>query len=366
VAEPGTSFVYGDHGFATLGQIVEDVSGKPLDRYFREHIFEPLGMSDTDLLRSEHVESRLATGYSLRSNGTKVVTDRNWVTAGASNIYSTPRDMARYVAALLGGGSDGHGSVLEPATLASMFEPHYQTDPRVPGVGLAFFRTDLGGGHIAVEHQGILPGFNSQIWVAPDYGVGLMAFTNGARNGMVWLAEETGRLLRDLVGVPDEVIRIDVPQHPEIWGDICGWYPVSAQLTDMQARGMAGFGVEVFVRRGRLMIRALSPIPALYRGFPLHPDDVADPYVFRIDLSEFGIGTARIVFGHNAGGAGTRVHLDLAPLSLQRQPAVKDPRPWVTGALGAFAVAATATAVRRRRATRLRRRVARNGLQPIG
>jgi CubicO group peptidase (beta-lactamase class C family) len=352
VAEPGTRFTYGDHGFATLGQVVEDVSGQPLDRYLREHIFEPLGMADTDLCRSERVESRLATGYHLRSDGAKVVTDRNWVTAGASNIYSTTRDMARYVAALLGGGSNGHGSVVKPTTLASMFEPQYQTDLRVPGIGLAFFRTELGD-HIAVEHQGILPGFNSQIWVAPDHGVGLIAFTNGARNAMVWLPVETGRLLHDLVGVPDEVVRIDVPQRPEIWGDICGWYPVSAQLTDMQARGMAGFGVEVFVRRGRLMIRALSPIPALYRGFPLHPDDVTDPYVFRIDLSEFGIGTARIVFSHDAGGAGTRLHPDLAPLSLERQPAIKDPRPWVTGALVAFAAAATAAAVRRRRASRL-------------
>ena len=66
-AEPGTRFTYTNHGFATLGQIVEDVSGKPLDRYFREHIFEPLGMADTDLVRSERVTARLATGYELRS-----------------------------------------------------------------------------------------------------------------------------------------------------------------------------------------------------------------------------------------------------------------------------------------------------------
>ena len=38
--EPGTMFIYGDHSFATLGQIVEDVSGKSLDRYFRDHIFD--------------------------------------------------------------------------------------------------------------------------------------------------------------------------------------------------------------------------------------------------------------------------------------------------------------------------------------
>ncbi|MBO0686264.1 MAG: beta-lactamase family protein, partial [Candidatus Dormibacteraeota bacterium] len=134
-AEPGTRFTYGDHGFATLGQIVEDVSGKPLEGYFREHILEPLGMADTDLLRSERVESNLATGYRVGSGGVRALKDRQWVTRGASSLYSTPRDMARYVAALLGGGSNDHGSVLRPATLQAMFAPQYQADPRVPGIG---------------------------------------------------------------------------------------------------------------------------------------------------------------------------------------------------------------------------------------
>jgi CubicO group peptidase (beta-lactamase class C family) len=335
VAEPGTRFTYGDHGFATLGQIVEDVSGKPLDQYFRERIFEPLGMADTDLVRSDRAESRLATGYSLRSSGAKAFTNREWVTAGASSIYSTPRDTARYLAALLRGGANKHGSVLKPATLASMFEPHYQTDPRVPGIGLAFFRANLGG-HLAVEHQGILPGFNSQIWLAPDDGVGVMAFANGASRAMMWMPAEVGQLLSHLLGVPDDVIRADVPHHPEIWGNICGWYHVSAQMTDMQARGMAGLGVKVFVRRGQLMLRALSPIPALYRGFRLHPDDDKDPYVFRIDLSEFGIGTARAVFSRDPREGTTSIHFDLAPLSLHKQASMKIPPPrssWVRSCL---------------------------------
>jgi CubicO group peptidase (beta-lactamase class C family) len=69
--EPGTKWVYGNHGFATLGQIVEDVCGEPFDRYLREHLFEPLGMESTDLGRSERVRPRLATGYVLRSHGLK-------------------------------------------------------------------------------------------------------------------------------------------------------------------------------------------------------------------------------------------------------------------------------------------------------
>jgi CubicO group peptidase (beta-lactamase class C family) len=349
-AEPGTRFIYTDHGFTTLGQIVEDVTATPLDRYFREHIFEPLGMAGTDLVRSEAVRSRLATGYDLRSRGAKAVTDYEVVTVGGGGAYSTPRDMARYMAALLAGGTNEHGSVLKPATLATMFEPHYQPDPRVPGIGLAFSRFNLRG-HLAVEHGGILPGFNSQIFVAPDDEVGVMAFTNGARLAMLWLPGEVAALLKHLLGVPDEVIRTDVPQHPEIWADICGWYQLSARLTDARTRAMIGAGAEVLVRRGKLTLRGLSPIPALLKGFPLHQDDDKDPYVFRIDLSEFGMGTGRVVFSREAGKGTTAVHLDLYPLSLQKQPGTKNPRLWATGALGAVAVAGVAIAGLRRRAT---------------
>ena len=72
-AEPGTRFRYTDHGPATLGQIVEDVSGTSLERYLRERVFEPLGMADTTLVRSEVDRSRLATGYLLRSRGLRPV-----------------------------------------------------------------------------------------------------------------------------------------------------------------------------------------------------------------------------------------------------------------------------------------------------
>ena len=331
-AEPGTRFTYTDHGFATLGQLVEDVSGKALDRYLRERVFKPLGMANTDLVRSELVRSHLATGYKLGSHGARAVTDYEVVTAGAGSVYSTAGDMARYVAALLGGGTCEHGSMLEPATLATMFQPHYQPDPRIPGMGLAFWRSTVGG-HLVVEHGGILPGFNSQIFVAPDDGVGVMAFTNGARRAMLWLPGETAGLLRHLLGVPDEGIRTDVAHHPGIWGDICGWYHLPGRLTDVRARSMLGAGVEVVARRGRLMLRALTPVPALYRGLPLHPDDDKDPYVFRIDLSEFGIGTGRVVFSRQPGVGTTAVHFDLIPLSLRKRPNVQNPRPWVNGAL---------------------------------
>jgi CubicO group peptidase (beta-lactamase class C family) len=347
-AEPGTRFMYTNHGFATLGQIVEDVSGMPLDRYFREHIFDPLGMANTDLVRSERVTAHLATGYELRAHRAEPVTDYDLIPIGAGGIFSTPKDMARYLAALLGRGANEHGSVLKPATLATMFEAHYQPDPRLAGVGLAFFRADLGG-HLAVEHDGILPGFDSQIFVAPDDGVGVMAFANGAKRGMHWLTPEVGGVLKQLLGVPDAVIRTDIPQHPELWSEMCGWYRFSTYMTD-PARFVIGAGAEIVVRRGQLKFRFLSPVPALYRGFDLHPDDEKDPYVFRIAFPWFGIGTGRIVFSREPRMGTTAVHLDFGPVSLsfQRQPATSNPRLWAAGAIAAFGLAGGAIALRHR------------------
>lgn len=95
------------------------------------------------------------------------------------------------------------------------------------------------------------------------------------------------------------------------------------------------------------MMRVLSPIPMLYGGFPLHPDDENDPYVFRVDLARFGLDTGRVIFSREPGVGTTAVHFEFGPLSFQKQPASKNPRLWAVGALGALAVAATAGVVRR-------------------
>lgn len=332
VVEPGTAFAYSNHGFATLGQIVEDVSGQPFDRYLREHILQPLGMENTDLVRSERIASRLATGYTLGRRGVEAVPDRDWIGAGGGGIYSTTRDIARFAAALVAGGANEHGSVLEPASLATMFEPHHRPDPRLPGWGLGFARAEAGR-HRVVGHDGILPGFNSELLLAPDDGIGLVAFTNGSKGAFMWMETEFKRLLRHLLDVPDEVVRTDVPHHPEIWVQLCGHYRLPPRIADLRGRLALAGGVEVFVRGGRLMIRALTPIPALYRGLPLHPDDEDDPHVFRLDLSGFRISTVRVVFGRDLGSGRAAIHADLGgqPLSLVRTRRRRADRSEVTG-----------------------------------
>lgn len=320
VSEPGTAFAYSGHGFATLGQVVEDVSGEPLDRYFREHIFGPLEMSHTDLVRSERVMAHLATGYVLGRRGPEPVPDREWLGKAGGGIYSSSRDIIGYARALLGAGANGYGSILQPETLALIFERHHSPDPRLVAMGLGFFRHEQAG-HGIVGHDGLLPGFNSSLLVAPDDGVAVFGFTNGSSGATLWLPNEMKKLLHDLLGIPDQMMYTDIPQHPELWSELCGTYRLPP-VGDLRGRLMMAGGARVLVRDGQLRLRLLAPIPALYNGFPLLPDDENDPYVFRIDLSGLGMSPVRLVFDCKTVSGRRSIHTDLGgqPISLIERP----------------------------------------------
>jgi CubicO group peptidase (beta-lactamase class C family) len=313
---PGTTFAYGNHGFATLGQIVEDTTGAPLGGYLREHVLGPLGMDRSDLGWTERSRRGRATGYALRARGPVPVAAREPTTPGAASVCATPGDMARYLAALAGGG----GAALRPGALADMMRPHHRADPRVPGMGLGVFLGDVAGVRTA-GHDGVLPGFLSQMLVAPERGVGVLVMVNtgglSGRGAPVWLADA---LLREVLGLPADGIRGDLPDRPEAWGELCGAYaPGPGFLVGLPTRATLGPVARVAVRRGHLVLSGASPASAVRHGLRLHPDDESDPDVLRVDLSRLGLGTSRVVFGRGPDGAVDGLHLGAAPISLRRR-----------------------------------------------
>jgi hypothetical protein len=223
-----------------------------------------------------------------------------------------------------------------------MFRPHFQPDPRVPGMGLAF---ELGqeGEHRTVGKTGILSGFHSAMALAPEEGVGVLVFSNtGGLEGRGAPIPLATMLLRLLLGLSVDPIRIDIAPRPETWSEICGWYsPPPGPVTNLSLRALMGAGPEIVVQGGHLMLKPLTPIPEMRRGFRLYPDDPDDPWVFRIYFPEFGM-NLRVVFGGGRKqGAATRLFLDV--MSFKRRPDVQNPRPWVTGGL---AVGTAALAIR--------------------
>lgn len=324
VVEPGRHFAYSNHGFATLGQVITDVTGVTLHRYLRDKVLAPLGMTESGLAPMLHGEP-LAIGYELRAGGAKPVQPRDWITAGGGGIVSTPLDLARFVAALLGGGANSHGRVLAPSSLAKMFEPSFQPDSRVPGIGLAFFRSEVDG-HRLVEHDGRLPGFNSQVIVAPDDGVGVIALTNGAAGATGWMPQELTALIGRIIGAAETEAAMGPPDR-DVARTVAGRYCLAPRVSDLRGRLMMGGGVALTERRGRPTARLLLPVPALLRGVPMQPSR-DDPYLFRLDLSRFGMPVVRVAFARDPIDGVWVMHTDLACLSLYRQPGWRLDRTW--------------------------------------
>ncbi len=304
-------------------------------------------MTRSGLEPSERPSAPLAAGYVLRHGGLEPVGQHDVPAVGGGGIYSTGRDMASYVAALLSGGGTVGGRLLQAATVEEMFSPQFQPDPRIPGMGLGFWRGNHGS-HRIVGHDGTVSGFLSAITLAPDDNVGVVVLANtGGLDGRGAPLPLADALLRRLLGLPDDQFPADLPAHPEVWADICGWYsPPPGPMTNRFTRLVMGAGVEARVRNGSLELQPLSPVPGLNGPMPLIPDDPKDPYVFRVDMSVAGKGTLPVVFD----AAADPPQLSLSAMSFRKRPNALNPRRWVPAVLagGATAVALRRSANRRR------------------
>ena len=127
VDEPGEKWNYGA-STRVLGFVMEKVTGVPLERWYQEHIFGPLGMVDTSWAVAAGKQSRVATQYT-RFSGTlaplPVQPNPSAPTPpsrGDGGLYSTIHDYGRFVRMLLNDGTLGPARILSPASVKMMGE----------------------------------------------------------------------------------------------------------------------------------------------------------------------------------------------------------------------------------------------------
>jgi CubicO group peptidase (beta-lactamase class C family) len=130
--EPGTEWNYGV-STDVLGHLVEVVSGRSLDEFMRERIFEPLGMVDTGFHVPESEMDRLAAlyvpnpadGKRLRFDALgSVSTTPPTVLSGGGGLLSTVADYLAFCDMLRRKGSYGGGHLLGTRTLEYMARNH--------------------------------------------------------------------------------------------------------------------------------------------------------------------------------------------------------------------------------------------------
>jgi methyl acetate hydrolase len=127
--DPGERWEYGINT-DWVGRLVEAASGLPLDVYFRERLFGPLGMVDSGFVTTEAQRARQARLHQREPDGTLVpqpleppaTAAEFW--SGGGPLYSTGRDYLQLLQMLLHGGQWNGARVLRPETVALMHANH--------------------------------------------------------------------------------------------------------------------------------------------------------------------------------------------------------------------------------------------------
>ncbi len=155
-SSPGSEFVYSDVGYEVLGEVVRQVSGKPLDEFAAERIFRPLGMKGTGFnpltprpLPGGEGEGR---GGAPRRDRTRFAPteqrEGRWIrgevhdprayalggVAGHAGLFSSAEDLAKFCRMILAGGKRGHVRVLSPLAVEAMTRPRIYGDEEIRGL----------------------------------------------------------------------------------------------------------------------------------------------------------------------------------------------------------------------------------------
>ncbi len=189
VSPPGTKFVYSDINFIILGELVQRISGKPLDVYSEEHIFKPLGMKDTCFTPSPVQRKRIApTQYKNGISGNLRWGEVHDPTcfkiggvAGHAGLFSTAGNLSIFAQMLLSGGTVKGVKILEPFIIKKMTSP--QSPPeKMPLRGLGWEIGSLSylnsGESNLMESYGHLGYTGTSLWIDPASKTYVIILTN--------------------------------------------------------------------------------------------------------------------------------------------------------------------------------------------
>jgi CubicO group peptidase (beta-lactamase class C family) len=128
MSDPGTRWEYGTN-IDFVGKAVEAVSGKRLDAYLRDHLFTPLGMSDTGFKLGDSQRKRLVGMHARGEDGSLTpipfeMEQEPEFYMGGGGLYGTAGDYIKFTRMILNKGKGNGNQVLKPETVATMGQNH--------------------------------------------------------------------------------------------------------------------------------------------------------------------------------------------------------------------------------------------------
>lgn len=158
--QPGKGWTY-SVSMDIEGYIVEKLSGQSLPEFYRDHIFQPLGMRDAGFYVPADKRVRFTTLYQTGDNGGIVPADRGpggsssayaaepSMPSGGGGMVSTAEDYYRFAQMLADGGELNGTRILAPATVKLMSSNHLPAELLTGqfGIGYQTMRPGFGYGY---------------------------------------------------------------------------------------------------------------------------------------------------------------------------------------------------------------------------
>ncbi|MFA7595490.1 MAG: serine hydrolase domain-containing protein [Novosphingobium sp.] len=215
VYQPGTKWSYST-SLDLMGRVIEVVSGKSFDRFLRERLFDPLGMTSTFFRVPASEAGRLTTNYGIMQGllipldpaTASVFLDEPPFPFGGSGLVSSPRDYDRFLRMLLGFGKlDGKRVMSEAAVRLGT------SNLLPPGVGTAGTLAN-GGGFGAGGRSGLGEEEGTFGWGGAAGTIAFADLKRGWRGGLYtqYMPVEAYPLQRDFpkVAMNDAILMIGV------------------------------------------------------------------------------------------------------------------------------------------------------------
>lgn len=203
---PGTRMEYSNLGYALLGRIVSNVSGRPYAEEITASLLQPLGMDASGFFIDAAPRKRRALGYRWEDGAWRAEPELAHGAFGAmGGVQTSANDYAKWVAYLLSAWPPRDDADAGPVARATVRElaqgsnfPRTRERPGHSGPGACRLALTYGMGLFSAYdcdlgtvlfHGGGYPGFGSHVLLLPEHGVGLFALTNrtyGGPSGAVW------------------------------------------------------------------------------------------------------------------------------------------------------------------------------------
>lgn len=185
----GTSYLYTNTDYLLLGMAIEKATGQTYGQALTSRIFGPLRMTQSYYpVPEKKIAGPHITGYLSEDDRSKPpvnATEQNmtWMNS-AGGIISNAADLQRFHRALLG------GRLVRPALLRQMLIAlPYSKGPHKGAYGLGLKDYTLPCGQHVVGHDGVVQGYQTQLFSTVDGRRQVVIFANASNNTGVYNAE---------------------------------------------------------------------------------------------------------------------------------------------------------------------------------